>query len=312
MHRLQDLFATAEGEHGFNEHLQALFEANEFDAAEALLAAELATMDTGIARLCRELSRDAVVLTGWEHLVEAIELHEGEPVTGVTLAIANALDLVFAEGKLHEPYVTIGLHTDEAYAFSSATSADMIAECKSPEGAAWAGREEDVELYLEAAGFGPLNTALLVHEERHFFRDDNPAEAPMAYVDYVIGCWWRALRFQQAVAAEYARLGLPGAIPVVAGMVDMRPELASVHLSDVPVSDAPVAAAEHRAEPVEMGEISAADFIQRKPPEEEEEPTGTSLRRRFAGSEPEEAPVPEKTGLFRRLFRRAPPVDEAA
>src|SRR6478609_9539732 len=235
MHRLQDLFATAEGEQDFNNQLRALFEATDLDAAEALLTAELATMNSEIAMLCSELTREAVVLTGWEHLVEAIELHEGDPVTGVTMAIANELDLAFEKGKLHEPYVTIGLHTDEAYAFSTATAADLLAECKVPDGAAWAGREEDIELYLEAEGFGPLNTALLFHKQRHFFRDDNPPSAPMRYVDYVVGCWWRALRFQQAVAAEYARLGLPGAIPVIAGMIEMRPELAAVHFADAPV-----------------------------------------------------------------------------
>jgi hypothetical protein len=308
MHRLQELFATAEGEQQFNDRLHALVETTDLDAAEALLAAELETMDSEMAQLCRELSRESVVLTGWEHLVEAIELHEGEPVTGVTLAIANALDLAFEKGRVHEPYVTIGLHTDEAYAFSTASAADLIAECKAPAGAAWAGREEDIELYLDAAGFGPLNTALLFHKQRHFFRDDNPAEAPMRYVDYVIGCWWRALRFQQAVASEYARLGLPGAIPVVAGMVDMRPELACVHLSDSPVA----AAVAPRAETVEMAEISAADFIQRKAVEEEEELTGTGLRRRFAASEPEQEETPEKKGFLSRLFRRAQPLDEAA
>jgi hypothetical protein len=307
MHRLQTLFASAEGEQDFNDRLQAAFDATELDAAEALLAAELATMNTDIADLCRELSRDTAVLTGWDHLVEAIELHEGEPVTGVTLAIANALDLAFEKGKMHEPCVTIGLHSDEAYAFSTATPADLIAECKAADGAAWAGREEDIELYLDAHGFGPLNTALLFHKQRHFFRDASPAEAPMRYVDYVIGCWWRALRFQQAVAAEYARRGLPGAIPVVAGMVDMRPELASVHVSAVAVEPAAP-----RAEAVEMGEIAAADFIQRKAVEEDKELTGTSLRRRFAGSEPEDAPDLERKGLLSRLFRRAQSLDEAA
>jgi hypothetical protein len=311
MHRLQELFATAEGEQHFNDSLHALFEATDLDGAEALLAAELETMDSEIAMLCSELTRDVVVLTGWENLVEAVELHEGEPLSGVTLAIANELDLAFEKGKLHEPYVTIGLHTDEAYAFSTATTADLIAECRNPEGAAWAGREEDIELYLEAGGFGPLNTALLFHKQRHFFRDDNPATAPMRYVDYVIGCWWRALRFQQAVASEYARLGMPRSIPVIAGMVEMRPELASVHVADVPApTEAP---AERRVELTEMAEISAADFIQRKPAEEEQELTGTGLRRRFAGSEPEPVEaLPEKQGFLRRLFGRKQPLDEAA
>ncbi len=307
MHRLQELFATAEGERQFNDSLRALFEATDLDAAEALLAAELETMNSEVALLCSELTRESVVLTGWDHLVEAIELHEGDPVTGVTLAIANELDLAFEKGKLHEPYVTIGLHTDEAYAFSTATPADLIAECNAPAGAAWAGREEDIELYLEAEGFGPLNTALLFHKQRHFFRDDNPPSAPMRYIDYVIGCWWRALRFQQAVAAEYARLGLPGSIPVVAGMIEMRPEITAVH-----VAEAPAEPAARRAETVDMAEISAADFIQRKPFEEDKEPTGTGLRRRFAQSEPELVEAPEKKGFLQRLFRRGQPLDEAA
>jgi len=307
MHRLQELFATAEGEQAFNDCLRELWDTADFDAAEEFLAGELATMDTEIAHLCHALPRGAVVLTGWDHLVEAIELHEGEPVTGVTMAIANELDLAFEKGRLHEPYVTIGLHTDEAYMFSEATPAQLIAECRSAEGATWAGREEDIELYLEVEGFGPLNTALLFHKQRHFFRDDNPAQAPMRYVDYVVGCWWRALRFQQAVAAEYVRLGVPGGIPVVAGMIEMRPELVSVH-----TTGAPVELTERRAETVEMAEMSAADFIVRKPLEEENEPTGTGLRRRFAESEPEELPEPEKKGLLARLFRREPRFDQAA
>jgi len=61
-----------------------------------------------------------------------------------------------------------------------------------------------------------------------------------------------------------------------------------------------------------MGEISAADFIQRKAVEEEGEPTGAGLRRRFANSEPEIEEVPEKKSLLRRLFSRARPIDEAA
>lgn len=230
MHPLQELFATSEGERGFDDRLHTLFEARDFDAAEALLAGELATMEGEIAQLCRELPRDAAVLGGWEHLVEAIELHEGDPITGITLALANDPTLVFEKGRMQEPFVTLGLYTDEAFAFSSATPNELIAESESPKGPAWQGHEEDVELYLEAGGFGPLNTALELHDQRHFFRDADRAPAPMAYIDYVIGCWWRALRFQQAVAAEHAQLGALGGVPVVASTAEMRPELACVHL----------------------------------------------------------------------------------
>lgn len=231
MHSLQETFATSEGERSFDDRLQRLFEAGDFDAAEKLLTAELATMDGEIADLCRELSRDAAVLAGWDHLVEAIELQEGDPITGITLAFGNDPDLVFEKGRPQEPLVTIALYTDEAHAFSGAKPADLIAEAGAAEGPAWDGCEEDVELYLEVGGFGPLNTALQVHGERHIFRNADLTPAPTPYIEYVFGCWWRALRFQQAVAAEHARLEVLGGIPLVASTVDMRPELASVHLS---------------------------------------------------------------------------------
>jgi hypothetical protein len=230
MHRLQELFASFTGEQSFDDRLQALFEANDFATAEALLADELATMDSRIANLCRELPREATALAGWEDLAEAIELNEGAPVTGVTLAIANDPDLAFEKGRLQEPFVTIELHTDEAYVFSTATPAELLAETRS-EGPAWDGHEEDIELYLEASGFGPLNTALLDHDQRHFFREGDTAPAPMDYVDYVVGCWWRALRLQQAVAGGHAQLDVLGGIPLVAGLVDMRPQVACVFKS---------------------------------------------------------------------------------
>jgi len=301
MHRLQEAFATEEGEKAFTGQLRAMFEAGDLDGAEALLAAELETMDTDIARMCLDLPREAVVLSGWEDLAEMITSHEGEPVTGATMAIANEQDLAFEKGKLHEPYVMMGLYTDEAYPFSSAAAEELIAECKAEDGPAWAGLDEDVELYLEIEGFGPLNTALIFHKQRHFFRDDNPDRAPMRYIDYVIGCWWRALRFQQAVAAQYAQHGLPGGIPVVTGMVEMRPEVICVHSSGVRA--APV---ERRVEAPAMAGLSAADFIQRRPVEEEvvREFSGSDLRRRIAASAEEEEPVEERKGLLGRLFGR--------
>jgi hypothetical protein len=299
MHRLQQLFASADGEEAFEYELQALFEAAEFAEAEAFLAAEIETLDGDIARLCRSLPREAVVLDGWEDIVDAIAMHEGEPVTGVTLAIANELDLAFEKGGLHEPYVMLGLYTDEAFAFSTATSHQLLAECRAEEGPAWAGLDEDIELYLAVEGLAPLNTALLFHKQRHFFRDSGPLQAPLRYVDYLVGCWWRALRFQQAVAAAYARHGLPGGIPVVAGMVEMRPELVSVHRAG-----APHAAVERRVEAPAVAAMSAADFIQRKPLEELEEQTGSDLRRRLIGAEAEASDIVAPKGLLGRLFGR--------
>src|SRR5690606_28788585 len=119
---------------------------------------------------------------------DAIRMHEGEPVSGVTLAIANELDLAFEKGRLHDPYVMLGLYTDEAFAFSAAAPAALLAECEAEQGPAWAGHDEDIELYLAIEGLAPLNTALLFHKQRHFFRDEAAPQAPLRYVEYVVGC----------------------------------------------------------------------------------------------------------------------------
>jgi hypothetical protein len=308
MHLLQELFADAEGEQAFHDELRALCEAGEFGRAEAFLTEQLETMGTEIAGLCLALPRDAVILSGWEDLVEAIAAQEGEPVTCVTLALANQLDIAFEKGRLHEPYVTLGLYTDEAFRFSAATPRQLHAECLAADGPGWAGREEDIEIYLEVEGFAPLNTALIFHKQRHFFRDDSPAKAPMRYVDYVVGYWWRALRFQQAIAAEYERHGLPGGIPAIAGMIDMRPELICVHTGGE-ILAAPAApcveAKEGESEPSVVG------LITRKPVEEVQELTGSSLRRRFANSEEPEPEVVRK-GLLGRLFGRGGTLEDAA
>ena len=227
-----------------------------------------------MARLCRELSRDAVVLTGWDHLVEAIELHEGEPVTGVTLAIANELDLAFEKGRQHEPYVTIGLHTDEAYAFSTATPADLIAECEAAEGAPGRGARRTSSSISTPQAPARSTPRCCSTSSATSSATTIPAEAPMRYVDYVIGCWWRALRFQQAVAADIAGSvcrGDPG------GRRHGRHAARARLRARLRAPEAPVV---RRAETIEMGEISAADFIQRKAVGEEEELAGTGLRRR--------------------------------
>ena len=308
MHLLQQLFADAEGEQAFHDELRGLCEAGEFERAEAFLSEQLQTMDSEIAQLCLDLPRGAVVVSGWEDLVEAIAAHEGGPITAVTLALVNQLDIAFEKGKLHEPYVTLGLYTDEAYRFSAATPRQLHAECLAADGPGWADREEDIEIYLEVEGFGPLNTALTFHKQRHFFRDDKPEKAPMRYVDYVVGYWWRALRFQQAIAEQYERHRLPSGIPAIAGMVDMRPELICIHTSAAAV--APTAVVPAQADD-EDDEPSVVGLITRKPLEEVQELTGSSLRRRFASSEEAEPEVARK-GLLGRLFGRGGSLEDAA
>lgn len=299
MQDLQELFASAEGEGRWEAELRALFAVGELGAAADMLEQGLHPLGTELARRCLALRPEAVALTGWEELVEAITMHEGEPVTGITLAIANESDRVFEKGQMHHPYLLLGIYTDHGFAWSGASREELLAQCHAEE-PAWAGHDEDIEVHLDIEGLDALNTALLHHKQRHFFRDDNPAKAPARYVEYVLGCWWRALLYQQAVATECAIHGLPGAIPVVSGMVDMRPEAISVHEGGQSPLEGKL------GEGPEMGEIIAADFIRRGPAEEVKELIGHDLRRRVMAetAEPEPEPERERRGLLARIFGR--------
>ena len=302
MHELQARFATEEGEAAWTQDMHALFGAGAFDEAEALLAEALTALDTELAWTCLELPREAVVLSGWEEMGEAIAIHEGDPVTGITIAIANENDRDFEKGQVHRPYVMLGIYTDEAYAFSQTVHWELLDQCHAemPE---WAGKEEDVEIHMDIDGLDNLNTRLVHHKQRHFFRDGEPAPAPQRYVEFVVGCWWRALRWHQAVATECAIRGLPRAIPVVAGMVDMRPEAVAIHDSGTGAKRPALALV--RDEPAtDIAESFGAGFIQRKVVEDEIAPPSVSELRRRAKEEGEVIERPQRSGLWARIFGR--------
>ena len=306
MHELQRVFATQEGETAWAQDMHALFGAGAFDEAETLLAEALTALDSELAWTCLELPRYAVVLSGWEEMGEAIEMHEGEPVTGVTIAIANESDRDFEKGRLHRPYVLLGIYTDEAYAFSSKVHWELLDEChaETPE---WAGKEEDIEVHMDIDGLDVLNTKLAHHKQRHFFRDEidgkGPSAAPRPYVEFVLASWWRALRWHQAVATECAKRGLPRAIPVVAGMVDMRPEAVAIHASES--GKARPAAGLLRPETGSlMSESFGECFIQRRSAEEEKAPPTVSELRRRAQNDDEAPEKPARTGFLARIFGR--------
>lgn len=230
-HRLQTEFASEEGEARYVERLRKLLTGGYLDAAEGILITDLASLDSAFAGQCASLRREDVILSGWPELIDAISMFEGEPITGMTIGIANDPDLTFDKGILHTPYLLLGLYTDESYGWSGASRDEILAQCDS-EGPQWAGREEDIEVYLEIEGIEAINTALIHHKRRFFLRDDNPDKAPVGYVEYVLASWLSALRFHQAVATQIAEHGLPGSVPVVSGTVDMKPEIACVHFPE--------------------------------------------------------------------------------
>jgi hypothetical protein len=320
MHWLQGKFATAEGEQEWCDRLHQLVEQGHFDQAEAMLAEALDGLESEIAGLCRAMPRDAVVLEGWEDLVDAIEVQEGAPITGVTLAIANDADVAFEKGTYHTPDVLLSLYTDEEWNWSAADQEKLLDECAKEE-PGWTGAEEDVEVYLEVSGLERLNTALLFHKQRFFFRDGEMEHAPLRYVDFVVGNWWRALRFHQAVASELAAAPLPACVNLLTGLVDMRADAVCLHCGPARSAAAPAqsmtmaesapmplaGASEEALAPVEeagsMGSLSAIR-VSREAPVEEVESVGAQLRRRVAEESTSNDEDEPKRGLFARMFAR--------
>ena len=298
MHELQTLFATQEGEIAWEAEMRRSFHEGDLEGVRKYLTMALEALDTPLAQQCLSTNVRAIEFHGWDELAEAIEIHEGEPITGVTIAIANDPDTAFGKGEEHRPYMLLGIYGDDPYAFSQASTEKLIAEASSEDGPSWAGYDEDIEVFLDCEGMDALNTALVFHKERHFFRDDAPDQAPKRYVEYVLACWWRALLFHEAVQHTSRSRPLPGGIPVLAGMVDMRPEVMMVHGIEW---RATLGANAEALAGAEMPDLLPENMISRKEVVEDKPPTGLDLRRRVAETEPVEE-VPEKKSLMGRLF----------
>ena len=300
MHELQTQFATQEGEDAWNAVMHEHFHTGSLDEAQAYLVAQLESLGTELATRCLIDDPDRVSISGWEELREAIELHEGDPISGVTLAIANEADRAFEKGQVHHPYMMLGLYSDDPYSFSRAGTQDLIGEASGEEGPAWAGYDEDIEVFLECEGLDAINTALVHHKERHFFRDEAPEQAPARYVEYVVACWWRALLFHRAVEKICAQKPLPNQVPVLAGMVDMKPDVIAVH--GMVEGDRSARASDEYDGP-QMAEMLPDAMITRREVEEiKEPPSGTDLRRRVTETAEEE--VPQKKSLLARILGR--------
>jgi hypothetical protein len=301
-HRLEDVFAGRGGEHDYVRRIESLIAGGLFHVAEALLRADLDALDSDLGRLCLAMGPGSVDLSGWEELQDAIASFEGDPITAVALGMANDADLVFNPKGLYDPYLTLGLYTDESFCFSEADSFAMLAECER-ENPAWAGAEEDIEVYLELEGFAELNTALLRHKTQYFFPEDLNGAAvspPLSYIEFIVAGWWRALKFHQLVKLKLDGHGLPGDIPVIAGIANMRQEVATVHYPAISlkVETAEVAELRMKAKPKKLDAI--VDL------------TGSSVRQRLveeaqaeaeAEAAAEATPIEEAPrGFFPRTF----------
>lgn len=227
---LQITFLEAAAERAWVEEIRGLLSAGRAAEADARLTAELAGFDGAIARLCKSTSAADVVLEGWEDLMPILAEWEGPPVTAITLGLTNAPDLVFEAGRIHEPELLLGLYSDEAFPFSRATTADLVAECAT-DVPAWAGAEEDVEFYCTLSGLAALNTALISCKHRRFLRDGRDGvegRAPGGYVEFVLGSWLLATRFLQATERAISDEGLPPGCRLVAGTVDVNADFIAI------------------------------------------------------------------------------------
>ena len=300
---LQITFLEAAGEQAWVEEMQALLSAGCAGEADARLAAELAGFDGAIARLCKATAAADVALEGWDDLLPILAEWEGPPVTAITLGLTNPPDLVFEAGKTHEPDLLLGLYSDEAFPFSGASKADLLAEC-GKEMPAWAGAEEDVEFYCTLSGLAELNTALINCKHRRFLRDGRDGvegRAPGGYVEFLLGSFLLATRFLQATQRAVADHGLPAGCRLIAGAVDVNADFVTVLGPGCPAaseSACPVRSAEAAFAPLTM-----KPWVPREDPTADTSANGPTLRQRLA---PVEATPGQQhhRGFLSRLFGR--------
>jgi hypothetical protein len=300
-HPLQLIFLEAAGERGWVDETLRLLAAGRAAEADARLAAELAGFDGTLARLCKATPAADVLLEGWDDLLPILAEWEGPPVTAITLGLTNPPDLVFEAGRTIEPDLLLGLFSDEAFAFSGASKAELIAEC-GKEVPAWVGAEEDVEFYCGIGGLAELNTALIHCKHRHFLRDGRDGvqgRAPGGYVEYVLGGLLMATRFLQAVERAISDHGLPDGCRLIAGTVGINADFVTVLGPDRPAAPAS-APGLSRAQPA-FATLSIKPWV---PREEPKGPAGGSaIRQRIKPPEPAPAAEPRR-GLLARLFGR--------
>jgi hypothetical protein len=296
-HPLQLAFLEPAGERAWVEAMASLLSAGRAAEADARLAAELAGFDGALARLCKATAAADVALEGWDDLLPILAEWEGPPVTAITLGLTNPPDLVFEPGGTHQPDLLLGLYSDEAFPFSRASKADLLAEC-GKECPAWVGGEEDVEFYCTISGLDALNTALIHCKHRRFLRDGRDGvegRAPGGYVEYVLGSWLLATRFLQAVERATA----DASFRLIVGTVDVNADFVTVLGPDAPAR--PVIAAAP-AEPA-FAPLTFTPWVPKEDPTADALASGPTLRQRIKSVEPEPVEQP-RPGFLARLFGR--------
>jgi len=293
---LQITFLEAAGEAAWAANMRSLLAAGRVAEADALLAADLAGFDGALARLCKATSAADVQLSGWEDLIPILEEWEGPPITAITLGLTNQRDLVFEGGEAGEPDLMLGLYSDDAYTFSTASKADLLAEC-GQELPAWVDGEEDVEFHLTFSGVAQLNTALINCKHRYFLRDGRDGvegRAPGGYVEFILANWLLATRFLQAAERAVSEDCLPAGCRLIVGTIGINADFVAI-LGPEPN----ITTSARRAAPAEpaFATLTVKPWVPREDPTAD--PVAHTLRRQIRALEPVAAP-----GLLARLFGR--------
>jgi hypothetical protein len=295
-HPLQLTFLEAADEAAWVANIRGLLGAGRVAEADALLTAELAGFDGALAGLCKETSAYLILLSGWDDLLPILDEWEGPPITAITLGLTNPPDLVFDVGQDYEPDLMLGLYSDDAFPFSDASKADLLAEA-SQDLPAWVDAEEDVEFHLTFTGLARLNSALINCKHRHFLRDGRDGvegRAPGGYVEFVLASWVLATRFLQAAERAVSEGCLPAGCRLIAGTIGVGADFVSV-LGPEPSATKSAS----RTAPAQPGfaTLSMKPWVPREDPTAD--PVAHTLRRQIRGIEPVATP-----GLLARLFGR--------
>jgi hypothetical protein len=295
-HIFQKTWIDADVEAEYLNQITAMIHAGDLDVAAEKLLEDLVDITSPIGDMCRDLSEDSVEISGWQEIGDSIAAYEGDPITAVHILMSNEVDLAFEDKNLqHNPILDVAFYSDEIVAFSSLNREELLAESLS-EDPKWYGMSEDIEVYLEINGLGPLNTALLRHKRQFYFRDQMHAldeanglaedTVPILYIEYRLAAMLRVVRYHQAVKDLLNGYGLYGNIPVIVSMDNMRLEIGSVYMPRI-------------AKVVEQVKTAKLAINIKRTVEEDHAPAevvGSRLRENLS-PEPEKRP-----GFFRRLF----------
>lgn len=319
-HPLQVAFLDPAQEAAYAAGLRELLVAGRFDDAAALIAHDLEGFSGRTARIAKAARSEDIRIEGWADLGDIVAEFEGPAISCITAGLGNAPGLVFAAGQTHEPELLFNLYSDDEFAFSGHSDAELLAACEE-DCPGWIGHEEDVEFYCAVEGLAELNTALIQCRHRIYDRADSNAltdRAPGGHVEYRLACWWRTTLFLQAIAREIREHGLPEGCRLIVGTFGMDADVATV-LGERKASAAlPSASRPAHAAPATMASLTMGNWERGNFEVEAEPSTGATLRQKVAtpAAEPSPTPAPEaapaeaveeKPGsrsFFARLFGR--------